>query len=218
MSSRGRCYICSRVLSKASMTRHLRSHLKNDGETRIFHLRIDASQPEYWLHIEIESDAKLRDLDRFLRDVWLECCGHLSAFEIDGVSYYSDGFDFSLNHGARDMDVSLGEVLSPEMRFHYTYDFGSPTDLTLRVLGVRMGKIHSKVRIIARNEPPDLKCRCGKNAVWVCAVCRDGEDWQSCYLCDDCAGDHECGRGALLPVSNSPRCGVCGYTGNNPQR
>lgn len=41
--------------------------------------------------------------------------------------------------------------------------------------------------------------------------------WLECCgrLCADCADDHgeECDRPAFLPVVNSPRSGVCGYTG-----
>jgi len=34
--------------------------------------------------------ATLTDLDGFLRDIWLECCGHLSAFDIGTVRYELD--------------------------------------------------------------------------------------------------------------------------------
>lgn len=36
--------------------------------------------PIYWLHVTARREAKLAELDRLLRDVWLECCGHLSEF------------------------------------------------------------------------------------------------------------------------------------------
>ena len=32
-------------------------------------------------------DVTLRELDKFLRSAWLECCGHLSHFLIDDVIY-----------------------------------------------------------------------------------------------------------------------------------
>lgn len=43
----------------------------------------------YWLVIEVKDTATLKDVDQFLRNIWLECCSHLSAFEIDGLSYKS---------------------------------------------------------------------------------------------------------------------------------
>ncbi len=46
--------------------------------------------PEYWMYLEAPAQATLGDLDKLLRKTWLECCGHLSAFEIAGVSYSSD--------------------------------------------------------------------------------------------------------------------------------
>ena len=51
-------------------------------------MRAEASgAPLYWLDLEIKTDSKLRQLDDLLRKVWLECCGHLSAFKIDGLRY-----------------------------------------------------------------------------------------------------------------------------------
>ena len=32
-------------------------------------------------------------------------------------------------------------------------------------------------------------------------------------LCSHCAKKHECGEDVQLPVVNSPRMGMCGYTG-----
>ena len=46
--------------------------------------------PMYWLHIEIPAKATLEDLDHFLRAVWLECCGHLSSFDIADETFISD--------------------------------------------------------------------------------------------------------------------------------
>ena len=39
------------------------------------------------MFIEMQETATLEDLDSFLRDIWLECCGHLSAFNIYGTNY-----------------------------------------------------------------------------------------------------------------------------------
>jgi hypothetical protein len=39
-----------------------------------------AYQKEYWLFLDIALNATLEDLDAFLRQIWLECCGHMSGF------------------------------------------------------------------------------------------------------------------------------------------
>jgi len=198
---KGKCFLCNKTFSKAGMTKHLKACIKESGETKLFHIMIEGlHDPEYWLHIEISADAILGDLDQFLRDIWLECCGHLSKFTINRESYSEEDMNFQLNR-----------VLKPGMEFYHIYDFGSSTELRLRVVSEREGKIGEEgVRILARNELPLITCGCGKNAKWVCTECiYEGEGW----LCDECAKEHECGEEMLLPVVNSPRVGVCGYNG-----
>jgi hypothetical protein len=59
-----------------------------------FHLLVEGRyQPEYWMHVEVPASATLDVLDRFLRDTWLECCGHMSEFEIDGTRYSVEPMD-----------------------------------------------------------------------------------------------------------------------------
>ncbi|MDI6791813.1 MAG: hypothetical protein QME81_02935 [bacterium] len=172
-------------------------------KTKLFHLVVEGHDlPEYWMHLEAPAEATLGDLDRFLRNIWLECCGHLSAFTIEGKSYDEDG----------GMDVTLGKILSPGMKFYHEYDFGSTTELVLKVVSERDGQVSDEsILLMSRNDTPLIMCvSCGKPARQVCVECLwDGEGW----LCNKCAKKHECGEDMLLPVVNSPRVGVCGYTG-----
>ena len=46
--------------------------------------------PMYWMHLQVAFETTLATLDRFFRDTWLECCGHLSVFRIGGYNYYVD--------------------------------------------------------------------------------------------------------------------------------
>lgn len=94
-TARGTCALCGYGSSKAGLTRHLKScpgaHDGSRGRPAKFHLRAeDAESPLYWLDLEVKKSATLADLDAFLREVWLECCGHLSMFEIGGVRYTVD--------------------------------------------------------------------------------------------------------------------------------
>ena len=221
-TSSGTCSFCQGTFSKGTMTRHLsackprQAALQAPAPARrfpahpvkILHLVADGYGP-YWLHLEVRGDVHLTVLDAFLRDIWLECCGHMSQFCIDGEDYVSGAAD---ELGARTMDVTLEDVFAPGTTCTYAYDFGTTTELTLRVVGERLGlRQRQAVQVLARNTPPVFSCvACGKEATQVCTQCiYDDEGW----LCDACAPEHACGDALCRPVVNSPRVGMCGYTG-----
>jgi hypothetical protein len=220
-ATKGTCQFCQGVFSKAAMTRHLetcpqRTDAATTGSqratktTRLVHLLVEGrDQPQYWMHLELPAEATLQSLDDFLRRTWLECCGHLSKFEIAGVSYASYP---EREFGDKSLRVQVGKILSPGQPFSHEYDYGTPTELRLKVVVEREGEAKGKsIQVLARNEAPLISCeRCGKAASEVCAQCiYQGGGW----LCDACAEEHACGEEMLLPVVNSPRVGMCGYTG-----
>ncbi len=227
-TSKGTCSFCHREFSKVSMTRHLEaceqraaiqaeagSHQKA-RQTRTFHLVAAGYRlPMYWMHLEVSAGTTLATLDRFLRDTWLECCGHLSAFEIGGVRYTVDAGLYDWDTGGKNMQVRLDKVLKPGQTYSYEYDFGSTTELTVKVISEQEVEAQKKaIQILARNNLPLVPCDvCGEPATTTCSQCVY-ED-KGC-LCDACAKDHECGEEMLLPMVNSPRAGVCGYTGQDP--
>lgn len=162
-------------------------------------------------------------LDGFLRGIWLECCDHLSQFIINGVSYVSltdeDWEPFSPDElledelGDQPMSIPLGTVLWEGANFTHEYDFGSTTEINLKVHSVFFAQFDpDEVVLLARNNPPEILCqRCGKPARWVCPFCIwSGEE---AWLCKKCVRKHKCEEDYFLPVVNSPRVGVCGYTG-----
>src|SRR5258706_9202715 len=103
-TSKGKCVYCNREFSKPSMTSHLKackqrlasmeavnSGSKKSSETRIFHLVVEGQYLRmYWMHLEVPARVTLAVLDQFLRNIWVECCGHLSAFKMGNVTYHSD--------------------------------------------------------------------------------------------------------------------------------
>lgn len=93
--------------------------------------------PQYWLVVEANADATLWDLDDFLRDIWVECCGHLSMFRIGGMEFSAHPED-SWNE-ALGMNVRLRDYLQVGLEFYYLYDFGN-TELKIRVADSRVGK------------------------------------------------------------------------------
>ncbi len=51
----------------------------------------------------------------------------------------------------RTMKVKVGGILSKGTRFHHTYDFGTSTELKLRVVDERQGRIGSEsVRLLSQ--------------------------------------------------------------------
>jgi hypothetical protein len=169
----------------------------------------------YWMHLEVAAGTTLATLDRFLRDTWLECCGHLSAFEIGGVRYSVDAGMYEWDTGGKSMQVHLEQVLTPGQTCSYEYDFGSTTELLVKVISEDEVDMKGRaLQILARNTLPIVACdECGKPATTTCTQCLYEDQG---YLCDPCAKDHECGEEMLVPRVNSPRAGVCGYTGQNP--
>jgi len=196
------------------MLRHLStcgrpSDAKGQTLEPCFHLTVEGGGKTYWLHVSAPVSMPLRKLDKFLRQTWLECCGHMSAFEIEGTRYASS----SCGGGERSMKVPLGQVATVGTKFFYEYDFGSTTELALKVVGLRE-EVSSKggVRLLARNAPPDILCRgCGEQlATIICTECA----WEGGgEFCEECAEDHECDDDMYLPLVNSPRTGVCAYAG-----
>jgi hypothetical protein len=213
--SNGTCNLCGRNLGRAAMTRHLkacRGPLSEGAPSKpFFHLVIEGGyKPLYWLHVAVRADATLAQLDAFLRETWLECCGHLSAFTIHGQSYMSDTSQFG---GGTGMGVRLMRVLAEGVQFTYEYDFGTTTALRLKVAGVREDLPPAKpIFLMARNDPPRWVCeQCSAHpATHICPECACNE--RGC-LCDECLEDHECGPEMILPIVNSPRVGQCCYSG-----
>jgi Plasmid pRiA4b ORF-3-like protein len=228
--SKGRCTFCHRELSKASMSRHLQSceqraamqgkreSHQQVGKSKVLHLVVEGYRfPMYWMHLQVAVDTPLATLDHFLRDTWLECCGHLSVFRIDGLNYYVDADQdaYWWDMRRKNMQVKLEEVLRPGQTCSYEYDFGSTTELLVKVISEYEVEMKGKaIQIIARNSLPIVPCDvCGEPATSLCTQCIY-ED-KGC-LCDACARSHACGEEMLLPLVNSPRAGVCGYTGQDP--
>lgn len=205
------CRLCKSNCTENELFKHisacLSKHLKNplthpDEKSQAFvQLHIQGLDlPQYWLHLVMDMESKLEDLDHYLRNIWLECCGHLSAF------YHGDQ--------ALHMDRPLRDVLSTGMEFIYRYDFGKPTELKVKVITAHhtVANGWKPIHLLARNKIPEIRCSvCGKDdAVKVCAACVSvGKGW----LCASCAEEHPCGEEIILPVLNSPRTGVCGYDG-----
>jgi hypothetical protein len=192
----GNCFICGKTVGKTAIKNHiLRDH--NSGEEECFLIKAEgAFNKGYWLYFSVPVEATLLAVDDFLRLIWCECCGHLSAFR-RGHSEVSMSRKLSL--------FIVGDTLS------YEYDFGSTTWITITVVDELLRQPQKeKARLLARNAPPPEKCvRCGAPATQI-------NSWGEGVFCNRCAKKlEEDEREGLLPITNSPRSGECGYTGDS---
>lgn len=246
IKSVGKCFFCNKEFAKAGISRHLSAHLaekiKEGAPGKSFHVKIEVDprygSAPYFLNLWIDSNATFKDLDMFLREIWLECCGHMSSFtnpkkRRGGMWSFFEAEDlFKKGKTAayeKLMEDQNGEIpksrkvkdaLTKDLKLEYEYDFGSTTKLQITVLDQYPVSVKEKIILLSRNEPLKLMCEtCGKEpATQLCTVCisDDGE----LALCDTCAEKHaeECSDFAdyaAMPVVNSPRMGVCGYEGGS---
>ncbi|MCY4519273.1 MAG: hypothetical protein OXC13_00675 [Caldilineaceae bacterium] len=224
---RGTCNLCSKSLTATGFTSHLMfcipktlglkrekldpGAMAGARKTRYLQLRVGGTR-DYWLHLGIRSDATLSELDRFLRELWLECCGHLSAFRIQEASYESSTWNLDSPGGdSHSMDVAIGQILPHKTPAWYTYDFGTSTDLYLEITNrytvPDSRKDPDRIQVLARNIAPEFACdTCGKPAQYL--EVDEDDMWEYRHYCNDHQPENE---GYGYNIVNSPRCGVCAY-------
>jgi hypothetical protein len=204
-------------MSKSGLAKHLAtcaerqkavdSANNNGGKLQtLYHLQVqDAYSGDFWLQLEINGTATLNDLDRYLRAIWLECCGHLSRFSVGGWR----GGEIGKRKKAE-------QVFSPGVELTHIYDFGTSSETLIKAVGEREGKPLSPhpIFLMARNDEPEAYCtECGKPAAWLCIECLYETDGPG-TLCDEHAREHPHDNyGEPMPLFNSPRTGMCGYEG-----
>lgn len=215
--TKGQCAFCGQEIAKASAARHLAAcpawlaaQAKAAGSKRkseeLYHLRVQAEgQAQFWLDLEMRGSAKMKDLDHYLREIWLECCGHMSQFSYGGFG----SLEIS-------MDCTLAKALEYQAGFTHIYDFGTESVSLIKMAGVREGKPATShpITLLIRNRPPAYECQeCGQPAAWLCMECVI-EDEAAGILCDRHVENHPHDNyGEPIPLVNSPRVGLCGYEG-----
>ena len=152
---------------------------------------------EYCIYLSIAGTLGLVHIDQFIRDIWVECCGHLSGFKIKG-KFYQD----------HSMNTKLNDILDVDEKFEYEYDFGSTTHLILEVVDIiQVPSSFSQIEIIARNHEIKHECEiCGAEAKY---FNYEKDEWE----CENCI-DEDDDMISEFDYCNSPRDGVCGYEGH----
>ncbi|MDO5650296.1 MAG: hypothetical protein Q4G11_06800 [Gallicola sp.] len=195
---KGNCYVCGKKLAKTAMKNHmLKDH--QAGESPFILIRAEGSyNKNFWLLFAVPFEASLNRVDTFLRKIWCECCGHLSAFSQTSYGRYS-----KIPKTTKVADFYPGAVID------YEYDMGSTTKITLTCLdALKLPEPTKKIYLLARNIAPEVPCsKCGDMATM---YDYEGDE----LLCDSCSEPLE---DEVLPFVNSPRWGVCGYNGYSDQ-
>ncbi|GAA5449162.1 hypothetical protein [Deinococcus depolymerans] len=87
------------VESRLTGVAHPRNQLKRQLKKELATLTTPDTaimRPSLWLsvtavpfvlHVAVRHDTTLEDMDAFLREIWMECCGHLSEFESRPTKY-----------------------------------------------------------------------------------------------------------------------------------
>lgn len=208
LKSEGKCLYCGKMFSQREIGKHLAEHLtimekESAGKTVTNYVHVEVEAGEMFLHLLVKGNAQMKVIDQFLRDIWLECCGHLSAFG-------HKNFKVAMSHRVED-------VFQPRIKIYHDYDFGTTTRVFLKAHKHYQLNLKEKIILLSRNEPLKIMCSmCKKEpAVNICTACWYEEE---AFYCEACSEKHaeECedfNDYAQMPVVNSPRMGECGYTG-----
>lgn len=215
--SRGKCAFCGQEIAKNGVAKHLtactrwkdaitKAEHKEGISEHLYHLRVQASGlPLFWLDLEMRASATLKHLDKYLRAIWLECCGHLSQFSIGG----GRGHKIPITRRVEDVFESGAELT-------HIYDFGTTSETLIKAVGFREGKpiTAHPITLLVRNVMPESECmECEQPAAWLCMECLIEENvWG--VLCNEHVKTHPHDNyGEPISLVNSPRLGLCGYEG-----
>ena len=198
------------------------------GYDQSLHLSVHDGSGLYWMELAVRADTTLRQLDESLRGTWLEGCGHLSEFKIQGTRYSNlaphpddpNAAAIRADHWMEDdeehMDVAVAEVIPEGVEVSHEYDYGSTTELYLKNLGrhgdlVSLLRLHQpwhgdRIAVLARNEPDEECVACQEPARWR-LLAPDTDAREPIPFCDECRPE----AGHYQLVMNSPREGTDCY-------
>jgi len=208
LNSEGRCLYCDELSSQSEIGRHLAKHLAQmekdaAGKNPVNYCHVEVEANEMFLHLLVKGDALMKTIDVLLRKIWLECCGHLSEFKHK---------NFKIK-----MKDRVEDVFRPKVKIYHDYDYGTTTRVFLNAKKQYKLDLKEGIILLSRNEPLKLMCVSCKTepAINICAVCCYQE---MAFFCRKCSTKHaktceDFADYAEMPIVNSPRMGMCGYTG-----
>ena len=205
-NSPGWCHICGDVIRANDAKAHTQTCIMYKAQRRYTVRKMDkryarsmpimiwvrSEQLQHWMILVVQPTTSLRQLDHFLRDQWLECCGHLSQFEIGQTTYSScvpgpdddPTFDNDLTEdNDQHMVHTVEETISHGQRFNYEFDYGDTTCLNLEHVAAlpipyhyvpefinppRQAEHYTEefITVMARNRPTERCYTCRETAQW----------------------------------------------------
>lgn len=111
-----------------------------------------------------------------LRYTWLDSCEHVSSFDfgeqLEGSPIAAKLADVEYEDEAEEIvwDATMNKLLRPRFTFGYECDPGTPTELTLKVIGENHAMLLKRgVRILALNNAPSIACSVCNGPAACCA-------------------------------------------------
>ena len=174
----GQCCRCGKQTNnQVAITRHMQSCLEQwqdqenilesepqrpgEADDIYWHLSVKSDQ-RHCMEILVPQGATLEQMDRFLRETWLECCGHLRAFQF-GPLQVSSTLDSEMANSINDIDMTplinmeseITQVLMPGFSVNHQYDFGTTSVTTLTCRSIYPLRAKPAITVVARNNPSD---------------------------------------------------------------
>ena len=205
-NSEGRCHVCGGALRADEVRSHATTCFMDAVRSRYTVRDVDEryarSQPlmiwvrseelRHWMMLTVQPTTSLRQLDQFLRNQWLECCGHMSHFEIGNVQYSAcvpgpgdpPMFDTDLAEPhEQHMVHTVEETITIGDPFRHEFDYGDTTYVDLECVATlpvpygclpefinppedAEGHRDDFITVVARNLPAERCFSCGAVAHW----------------------------------------------------
>lgn len=210
------CTCCNKKFGNRKIKDHVSECVKNtvteeSGYLMEFMAYNDITNTFHYMHALFGSKCKLSHIDKFLRDMWCECCGHMSI-----VHVFDAETDIRKDGKFRDLISKYDET----NQFTYEYDMGDTTTIFFRILKKLNDNNSTKYKLLYRNEQQNVKCdnytKCKTFASHI--FYRD----RHILYCKDCLDDivtklkkqnEDFDESNIMKqaITNSPRSGVLCY-------
>lgn len=194
-NNEGICFICQKTVKKQGALRHIKSCATKNlvGSNNTYILQILGGD-NFYMMVAVSPDTTLEELDMFLRDVWYECCGHLSQFCYEHYDEVS-------------MNKTVKTVFKSKKAIEYQYDFGSTSYAIIKLVDKLKTNINLKdIVVLSQNNMPKSVCdKCDNKASYM-KIDYDN-DCETSFFCDKCVDEDD---DYIFELVNSPRVGYCG--------